>query len=195
MSSITLPSQFMVSQFNLRLASSQRVMSSPFGGSEQAIDMLNDRWTCSIEVEFMNYNEAAYIEAFIAAMRGQVNTVNLYHFVRPVPNGTMRGTPTLSSAGAQGASTIYITGTGTLRAGDMLGLSTAAGPILVMVASDVTLGTATAVTLVNRLRAATNSSTVTWSAPAIPFRLLTTSGVQYVPFVANATTFDFAEVI
>lgn len=200
MSTITLPAEFTVSQFNMRLATSQRVMASPFGGSEQAVDMLNDRWTISLEVPFKSLEEAAPIEAFIAAMRGQVNTVNLYHYVRPVPNGTARGSMVTAGA-SQGASSVVVTGVtpsnGTLKAGDMLGLLTTGGkPLLVMVASDCTAsGGSITVPLANRLRAAVTSSAVTWNMPTVPFRILSTSGVQYEHYSSNATTFDFGEVI
>lgn len=108
MSTITLPSQFLPKSFTLKQQTSQRVSASPFGGSEQAIDLLNDRWVASAELVQNNYENSAYIESFIASMRGQVNNVALYHFARPQPRGTLRGALTLAADAAQGARSITV---------------------------------------------------------------------------------------
>lgn len=199
MSTIALPVQFTPSTVNFKQNVNQRVSAAPFGGSEQAIDLLNDRWTCNCEISIKSAAKAASLEAFVAAMRGQTNTVALYHFARPAPNGTMRGTLTLNVAAAQGASSIVVTGGAgqagnTLLAGDMLGV----GGLLLMVASDCVAdanGTVT-VLITNRLRVAQNSgAAVTWSQPTALFRLLSSSGIQYTAMVANPSSFDFGEAI
>lgn len=194
MSTIALPELFAPLHCRFKSVVNQRVNASPFGGSEQAIDMLNDRWTCSVELDSLNNDDAASIEAFINAMRGQTNVCNLWHFARPVPRGTVRGALTAAAA-AQGAASLVISGctpsTGTLKAGDMLGL----GGLLLMVASDCTAvaGTVT-VPLVNRLRK-TVSGTVTWDKPTAPFRLLNSSDVQYGLGVSDPVSLDFGEYI
>ena len=175
----------------------QRVSASPFGGSEQAIDLLNDRWLCSVELPPSRQAAAAAIEAFIGAMRGQTNTVQLWHFSRPQPQGTVRGTLTLSATAAQGASSIVVTGcspsTGTLKAGDLLGV----GGLLLMVASDCTAAAGViTVPITNRLRTAQSSgAAVTWDKPKGTFRMLSTNGVQYAPGLAQGANFDFGEAI
>jgi hypothetical protein len=183
----------------LTLSTNQRVNAAPFGGSEQAVDLLNDRWLCTLSLPPNTQANAAQLEAFIAAMRGQTNTVNLAHPLRKAPRGTMRGTLTLSAAAAQGAASISITGGAgqagtTLLAGDLLGV----GGLLLMVAADATAngsGVIT-VTLANRLRVAqASAAAVTWSAPTVPMRLLQTSGVQYQPGYAGSISLDFAEAI
>ena len=197
MSVVTLPALFVPRSCQLTLATSQRVSASPFGGSEQAIDLLNDRWLLSCELPAARHANAAWREAFIGAMRGQVNTTALWHFARPAPRGTVRGTLTLASSAAQGAASLSITGcspsTGTLLAGDMLGV----GGLLLMVAADCTaVAGVITVPLANRLRTAKSSGTsVTWDKPTAPFRLLSTSGVQYAPGVAAPVSFDFGEHI
>lgn len=197
MSTITVPSQFEPRTCAFAANVNQRVNAAPFGGSEQAIDLLNDRWLCSVELAPQYNASAAYIEAFIAALRGQTNTCNLWHFTRPAPRGTVRGTLTLLGSAAQGAASLVITGcspaTGTLLAGDMLGV----GGLLLMVAADATAsGGVITVTLANRLRTAQSAgAAVTWDKPTAPFRLLSTSGVQYTPGVAAPVSFDFGEAI
>ena len=197
MSLITLPAQFVPRTCQLTLATNQRVSAAPFGGSEQAIDFLNDRWLCAVELPAARHANAAWREAFIGALRGQTNTVVLWYFTCLELCGIVRGTLTLGATAAQGAASIIVTGcspaTGTLLAGDMLGV----GGLLLMVASDCTAsgGTIT-VPITNRLRTAQSSgASVTWLKPTAVFRLLSTSGVFYEPGMSGAVSFDFGEKI
>ena len=197
MSLITLPSLFMPRSVVFTQSVNQRVSAAPFGGSEQAVDLLNDRWLVSLELPPHFNSTMAAMEAFIGALRGQTNWVNLWHFMRPAPRGTVRGTLTLNAAAAQGASSIEVTGcspsTGTLLAGDVLGV----GGLLLMVASDCTaVAGVITVPITNRLRTAqSGGAAVTWDKPTAPFRMLSSSGVQYTPGVSQPVTFDFAEKI
>lgn len=181
------------------LYTNQRVSAAPQGGSEQAIDFLNDRWLCTLNLPANNQANAAQLEGFLAALRGQVNTVNLSHPVRKAPRGTMRGTLTLAASAAQGADTLSITGGvgqagTTLLTGDLLGV----GGLLLMLAGNATAngsGVIT-VTLANRLRTAQSSgAAVTWNAPTVPMRRLQGSGVQYLPGYAGPISLEFAEAI
>jgi hypothetical protein len=200
MATITPPAIFFdVQRIQWTLSTNQRVSAAPFGGSEQAVDLLNDRWLCSLALPPNKPSDAAQLEAFVAAMRGQTNVINLHHLMRPAPRGTMRGTLTLSAAASQGAATLSITGGSgqagtTLLAGDMLGV----GGLLVMVFSNATAngsGVIT-VTLANRLRTAQSSgAAVTWNQPTAPMRLLQNSGIQYQPGFAAGISLDFAEAI
>lgn len=197
MSLITLPTAFKPRTCHLRLAVNQRVQAAPFGGSEQAIDLLNDRWVMSCELPPRATTDGGAIEAFIGAMRGQTNTTSVWHFARPAPQGTVRGTLTLSASAAQGASSIVVTGcspaTGTLLAGDMLGVS----GLLLMVASDcVAVAGVITVPITNALRKAlTAGAAVTWDKPSMTARILATSDVGYEPAIAQGVTFDFGEAI
>ena len=197
MSLVTLPSQFTPSSCVFSQMVSQRVNASPFGGSEQAVDLLNDRWKVSIQLPMKDYNSAAYLEAFIGAMRGQTNTVALYHFAKPVPRGTARGTQTLSASVAQGASSLPITGispaNGTYLAGDMIGVA----PQLFMVAADTNaVAGAANVPITGRVRSALSSgASVVWNAPTALFRLLATSDITYIAAFSQAASFDFGEAI
>ena len=196
MSIVTWPASLYPAMARLTLQSNQRVHASPFGGSEQAVDMLNDRWLMSLEFPTRKARYGAAVEAFIASLRGQTNTVGLWHFMRPAPRGTMRGTPTLSSGASQGAASIVIqtTAGATLLAGDMVG----AGGLLLQVQADATAngsGVLTA-TLVNRLRIAlSGGAAVSWDRPTTQFRLLSSSGQQYTPGRADPVSCDFGEAI
>lgn len=197
MTTIAFPTGILPNAFSIYLQTVQRVHASPFGGSEQVIDLLNDRWliTMSLPPTTKTYRSAA-VMAFIAALRGMTNTVNLYNFKQPTPRGTMRGSPTCNAA-SQGAASVTLASAGagaTLLAGDMIGIS----GLLLQVAADATAngsGVMT-VTIVNRLRAAiSGGSAVTWDRPTAPFRLLSTPAVQYLPGYADGVALDFAEVI
>jgi hypothetical protein len=199
MTVITRPTQLSPSSCILTMSTNQRVSASPFGGSEQAVDMLNDRWLMSLEVDARDFADAAYIEAFVNSLRGQVNTVALHHFARPAPRGTMRGTLTLSAGASQGSGTLNITGgsgqaSKTLLAGDMLGC----GGLLLMVASDATANGSGVITvnLTNRVRTLlASAATVAWDKPTANFRMVGNSGVQYGSASSEAMSFDFAEKI
>ena len=192
MSVIALPTAFKPRTCTFVQSTNQRVSASPFGGSEQAVDMLNDRWLVSVETGPLSRIDAVAIEVFIAALRGQTNTVALYHFARPTVAGTIAGAKTLSASVAQGAASISITATGTLVAGDMLGV----GGLLLMVAQNcAAVAGVITVPLTNRLRKALSSgAAVTTAQPTANFRLLSTPGVQHTRAWAPPVSFDFAEV-
>jgi len=197
MSLIALPVDFEPRTCQLEPVTNQRMAASPFAGSEQVTDLLNDYWRMTVSLPDSPHAWGAWREAFIASFRGQVNWVALHHFVRPQPRGTMRGTPTLNGAHAQGAAALAITGGtvgGTLLAGDMLGV----GGLLFMVQSDVALdgSGAGAVPITNRLRVAQSSgAAVTWDRPTALFRLMSSSGVPYMPGMAGGPSFEFKEKI
>jgi hypothetical protein len=181
------------------MMTNQRVTASPFGGSEQVVDMLNDRWMMTLEVGSRDPNVAASIEAFINSMRGQVNTAQLHHYARPTPIGTLRGTLTLAATALIGASTLSVTGGAgqaakTLLAGDMLGV----GGLLMMVSDDCTANGSgvISVPITNRVRVQqTSGASVTWDKPKAKFRLLDSSGVGYRMYASDDITFDFGEAI
>jgi len=196
MTAIALPAGFVPSTFSLRLSTVQRAYSSPFSGSEQVIDLLNDRWMASMQLAPRTQADAARVEAFVAAMRGMTNTAALYHFARKVPRGTMRGTPTVSTLAAPLAPAMLLATTpgATLRAGDMIGVV----GLLLQVAQDTAAdgGGIMLVNLVNRLRKVVpGGSVVTWDRPTTPFRLVGTPSQQYVPGYAEGVALDFVEAI
>jgi len=196
-STIVLPSAFRPSRCVLRLSVNQRADAAPFGGSEQAIDLLNDRWKMTCDLPVQTEGNGAILDAFDDSMRGMVNTVALYNFARPYPRGTARGTMTLNASALQGAGSIEITGcspsTGTILYGDMLGV----GGLLLKAAADATaVAGVITVTLTNRLRTAQSSgAAVTWSRPTCPFRLLSSTGISFQARHAGASTFEFGEAI
>ncbi|MDQ0035934.1 hypothetical protein J2W30_003707 [Variovorax boronicumulans] len=195
MTLIALPTGFCPNMFNLRMKTSELGFGSPYGGSEQVVDKLNDRWLLSLSLPNRTHAQAAAIEAFIGSLRGMTNTVALYHWVRKVPRGSMRGAPKTNGV-LQGAKQILIftTPAATLLAGDMFG----AGGLLFQVESDCVADGAgnLLVPIINRVRKALPALTdVVWDRPTAPFRLASPSSVQYVPGYAPEVAFDFVEAI
>ena len=197
MSLISLPTQFKVSACQLRLAIDQRVSASSSAGSEQAVDLLRDRWLMSVELPEAPAADGRWREAFIESMRGQVNWVTLYHFQHQSPAGTARGTQTLNASAAQGASSIVIQdvspSTGTYLAGDLI----AVDGLLLRVATDcAAVAGVITVPLTNRLRKALSSgAAVTYTRPTALFRMLSDSGVRYRPSITTALSLEFGEYI
>lgn len=167
---------------------------SPFGGSEQSVDMLNDRWRMSIELPPCNQASAAKREAFLNALRGGVNHTELHHFARPVPQGTLAGVVT-AQATAQGAGTVVLNATTgqTLKTGDLFGV----GGLLLQVAADCTaVAGAISVPIVNRLRVALASgAAVTLTRPVVPMRLVGAPGLTHRAGFADGLSLDFVEKV
>ena len=197
MRTINMPKRFVQSALTMTQQTTQRVAASNFSGIGQAVDLLNDRWLCSMTLPLHYNDNMAEIEAFIASMRGQTNVVLLWHMMRPEPQGTVRGNLYLQSAALQGADTLVVAGCspadGTLLVGDLLGI----GQTIYMVAEDcqAVAGVIT-VQLSNRVRRDFPiNSQVTWHRPSAKFRITNTSGVTYEPKVTQPVTFEFEEAI
>lgn len=194
MSLIPFPSPDALVSFDLRQAANQRGFASPFGGSEQYADLMNDRWEASLTLPPSTGADSAVFEAYVAQMVRRVNTTNLYHFGRPTPRGTLAGSPTAQAA-AQGAAAITLNATTgqTLKTGDMLGVS---GLLLQVAADCVAVAGAMPVPLVNRLRKAiTAGAAVAWDRPTGTFRLASQPRVVYLGGYAEAVAMDFVEHI
>jgi hypothetical protein len=193
----TWPSTRGVMSCRMELRANQRVNAAPGGGSEQVVDLLNDRWVMYLTLPAETNDNAHALEAFLHSFRGQTNTVLAWHFKREAPRGTMRGTPTIKTTVAAGASQIVIA-TGvpgcTLEPGDMVGsmglllMGSAAGTA--DGAGDLTLN------LVNRLRTGlTAGDAVTWDKPTATFRKLSDSGVNYFRGTSEEVSLVLGEVI
>lgn len=193
----TWPAAMKVRTCRFDFMTNQIVNESPSNFDQQVVDRLNDCWECHLTLPVRKHAQAAEIEAFLASFRGRVNWVSLWHFVRPAPRGTLRGTLLTSGTQAQGAAQLVLSGgtaSGTVFKGDLLG----AGGQILMASADATADGAGAITipLVNRLRAAiANGQSVTWDKPTAPFRLMSHSGVTYIPGSAEEVTMVLREKV
>lgn len=172
------------------------------GPSVQTVETpYSHRWTAVVTMRrTTKFAERAQQEALASQINTGSNRAALWHFAMPAPAGTMRGSPTVSGAHAQGATTLAIaTTTGnTLVAGDMLGVTTSIGAQLVRV---VTGGTAAAgvltVTIAPALRGSVSSgSAVVWDKPTALFTLTDSSwSSSFVPGEAQPLVLSFREVL
>lgn len=195
MAAFTLPSWFGADGFSLSLDANQRMFASPYGGSEQVLDMGNDRWRATLSASPRTNDEAAALEALLAGMRGMTNTLAIYHLLRKQPRGTMRGTPTAQAASAGTQSLVLNSTAGaTLLAGDLIGV---AGLLLQVAADAIADGSGVMpVSVVNKLRVAVSGgATVIWDRPTAPFRLASKPIVQFVPGYAQGVSMDLVEAI
>jgi len=192
---IAIPSTFKAASFSMRLETNERAFASPYGGSEQVLDMGNDRWSASVILPAGPPEIAMRNGAFINALRGQTNICYLWHLAQPVPLGTMRGTPTAQAAAIGSQSLVLNSVAGaTLLAGDMIGVS----GLLLQVAEDATANGAgvMVVKVVNKLRlAVANGSAVTWNRPTAPFRKVSKPSFQHFFGYADGVSIDFIEAI
>lgn len=170
---------------------------SPFNGSAQTADFIGERWLLSVTLPERVRREAGAVEALAFRLGLGRDRVRCWHFARPVPAGTMRGTPVLSAGAARGDATLAITGgtaSGTLLPGDMLGC----GGQLFMVKDPVTLNGSGAgtVALVNRVRATiAGGAAVAWDRPTAEFIAPTPDpSVAHRPGAIAGAAFDLEEV-
>ena len=159
----------------------QRAHISPGQTSEQVIDLIGDRWMLYITVPGGNHVQGAVLEAWLGQFRGMVNWASLWHPARRVPRGTLRGTPTIHTTAAAGARSVILQAAAaeTLYAGDMLG----SDGLLLQTASDCTADGSGVITvpLNNALRWDLDATTaVVWDKPTAPFRLMSSSGVEFL---------------
>lgn len=202
MTALVLPDWFVPSTFEFGLARQTVQFRSPISGRFQAVDLLSDYWTVAVTLPPSAYSDAGKLEAFLNQLVGGGQSVLFYHLRRPVPVGTLRGSPVLASYAAQFANKISLSGAfnssggaATLNAGDMLGLN---GQLL-QVKDDATGasdGTMT-VNLVNRLRSSVSSgAAVTWNKPTAEF-VSTETASKFVHNVESLaeTGFSFVEAV
>jgi hypothetical protein len=81
---------------------------SPFAGSMEAVEFPGDYWTCSLMYPQRKIRNAGQDEAFFARLAGGADRVRVPNFVRPVPLGTLRGTPLLNAEVTRGARSLVL---------------------------------------------------------------------------------------
>ena len=122
-----------------------QVASSPLSGAIQTLELPGARWQVSFRLSDRDEADAVLVQAHLMQLRGRVNRSMLYNFARPVPRGTIAGTPLVAGA-SQTGNTLAIDGCTagtTLLAGDFFGV----GGELKMVTADATASGGGAMTL------------------------------------------------
>lgn len=136
-------------------------------GSITTYGLPGARWVCAVgfedEVESMKRPK---IEALLMKLEGGANRLSMHHHGRPIPNGSMRGSPIINANAPAGSKSIQLGSvSGTLLAGDIIGVL---GQNLMVVDDAAPSGGVMTVNVRGALRAAvTVGTTVVWSKPAI----------------------------
>lgn len=165
MANITWPSDIKVGavdysiEFDVQLEVSRNGRITTFG-------LPGARWVATLRFE---PDKEQYmrpkLEAMLVSLEGGANRLIMGHWGRPIPNGTLRGSPILGSPVAAGARTMTISNAnGTVKRGDILGLPNQ----LVMVTADASpdIGQNMTVNFAPAARANYNSGTsVVWRNP------------------------------
>ena len=96
---------------------------SPYAGSVESVTFPGWYWKISVTLPQRLSDNGGELEGFLERLAGGANVVLISHWLRPVPRGTMRGLPSLAIAAARGDTSIAITTSGTLMAGDLFALN------------------------------------------------------------------------
>lgn len=194
-----LPAWFKPSRFELRLLPNLRTWVGPYTPTVQTVDLLGERWASKLELPpEVDAVIGAAREAYWDRLKGTMHQIAMPHMRLLVPQGTMRGTPTLAAGVAQLANTATLAGCGagaTLRAGDMLGI----GGQLVRVMADAVANGSGQMDIEFQPRARTawaSGSAVTWNAPTANFALKSADGVPTVwaPGMVDGISIELIEV-
>lgn len=135
------------------------------------------------------------IEALITSLRGGARRLSMPHFGRPVPRGTLRGSPVLNTLALPGQNTVQLGNcNGGLLSGDILGI----GGQLVMIEADTNPsgGVMTAAVSPAIRNQVTAGTPVVWNRPeAIWITKNSTAGpFPYKPMYRPSFSVEFVEV-
>ena len=119
---LNTPTTIGIESIELRARNAVAVSQSPFTYKQQVVAHQGQTWEASVSIPSVRRDLAADWKAMLVALKGSVGTFLLGDPDYATPRGTVSGTPTLS--GTAGDSTVSVTMTGTLLAGDYIQLGT-----------------------------------------------------------------------
>lgn len=167
---LSWPDWLIPSSFEIGLQRSVIQHKSSITGTFQSVDLGVEFWVINLSTPYRPRGQSGRDEAFFNQLVGGAQPVTMWHFIRPEPKGTMRGTPTLAASAAQFSRSIQINTTGTLLAGDLFSV----GGQLIQVAADAApVAGVLTVQTVNRVRSSLASGlAVTWQRPSAKFSMV-----------------------
>ena len=164
---LNTPTTIGIESIELRAVNAVAVSQSPFTYKQQVISHQGQIWSASVSIPSVRRDLAADWKAMLVALKGSVGTFLLGDPDYVTPRGTVSGTPTLS--GTAGDSTVSVTMTGTLLAGDYIQLGTGSAARLHQVLVDQS-GSGN-LEIWPDLRNTYSGETVIYSSPKGVFRL------------------------
>ena len=163
---LSTPTTIGIESIELRAVNAVATSQSPFTYKQQIISHGGERWEASVTIPSVRRDKAAEWKAMLVGLRGPVGTFLLGDPDYATPRGTVSSC-TLS--GSAGDSSVSVTMTGTLLAGDYIQLGTGTQSKLHQVLVDQD-GTGT-LEIWPRLRTNYTNETVITSSPKGVFRL------------------------
>lgn len=136
-------------------------------GSISTYSLPGARWMATISFPIdQESGKRPRIEALLASLRGGANRLSAPHFGRPIPNGSLRGTPSLAVQVLANQSTLSLKNcNGDLKAGDLIGLP---GQVVMIESPAVPVSGAMTVQINPPTRAQHAVNTpIAWSRPPI----------------------------
>lgn len=198
MTQFAWPRTWAASRFEMRIMSNTRIFTGPYTPTTQVIDLLGERWTINFDIaNDIDPILGAAREAFFDRLAGPANQIAIWNLVRPIPAGTMRGTPTIDSTVAQLANILPIVTAprATLLAGDQIGVN---GQLCRVMANAVADGSgAMSVEVRPRMRAEVGAGAeVLWDHPTANM-MLKADGVpvSWRPGLFELSTLDLIEAL
>ncbi len=164
---LNTPTTIGIESIELRAMNAVAVSQSPFTYKQQVVAHQGQIWSASVSIPSVRRDLAADWKAMLVALKGSVGTFLLGDPDYVTPRGTVSGTPTLS--GTAGDSTVSVTMTGTLLAGDYIQLGTGSAARLHQVLVDQS-GSGN-LEIWPDLRSTYSGETVIYSSPKGVFRL------------------------
>ena len=126
MSDITFPTLSRIPRdLTFGIVWNTQVSTSPLSGAVQTLELPGARWQISFRLSDREEADSVLIQAHLLKLRGRVNRSLIYNFARPVPRGTIAGTPLVNGA-SQTGNTLAIDGCTagtTLLAGDFFSVN------------------------------------------------------------------------
>ena len=107
MTTYTWPDAIRPASVALQLEANVREFASPYTGSVDAVDLMGERWRVSMALPPRFRSQGGALEALFNKLRG-VHKLSLPYYARPVPGGTLRGSPLLNASVVQGATSIVL---------------------------------------------------------------------------------------
>lgn len=138
-------------------------------GSMTTYGLPGARWVCAVGFsDETEYLKRPRIEALLMKLEGGANRLAMHHHGRPIPNGSLRGSPIINANAAAGSKSIQLANVnGTLLAGDIIGVL---GQNLMVVDDAAPSGGTMTVNVRGALRADVSvGAAVTWNKPAVNF--------------------------
>lgn len=198
MTVIVMPTDLRPRRFSWGQRRNDMIFQSPFGSQGQEI--MSPWWTASMSLDPFPEAISGRWKSLLLELEGQKNQLSLWDMSRPVPKGTMRGSPTVYAGMTRGSKSLSLhTGVAscTLEPGDLLGIGLGLSQQVVMVTQSAVANGSGDITFSFQpaLRNDFSSgTTMTWDRPRALFRSQTPDfGWSYETAVVSGFSLNFIE--